>query len=111
MTIAWPVDEDGFKARKCKLCDLHKKVRSNCVPGRRLDALEALSNPDIGRIKVLLVGEAPGAAEDQKGLPFVGSSGEELHGIFDELDDLYPDKIDFRTIGVTNSVRCRPPRS
>jgi len=54
---------------------------------------------------LLLVGEAPGASEDERGEPFVGRSG-------DVLDE------GLRTVGlaradvrITNCVRCRPPEN
>ena len=52
---------------------------------------------------LMLVGEAPGAEEDEAGLPFVGRSGQLLGRLLEELglerDELY----------VTNVVKCRPP--
>lgn len=52
---------------------------------------------------LLLVGEAPGASEDEAGEPFVGRSGELLD---DALADAGIDRADVR---ITNCVRCRPP--
>jgi DNA polymerase len=52
---------------------------------------------------VLIVGEAPGQQEDEKGLPFVGRSGQLLNKLLGEIelqrDDVY----------VANVVKCRPP--
>lgn len=52
--------------------------------------------------RVVFVGEAPGAAEDRAGAPFVGPSGKRLDGAIRALglaDD------DF---GVLNLIKCRP---
>jgi DNA polymerase-1 len=57
-------------------------------------------------IRVLLVGEAPGDTEDKKGLPFVGSSGKILTKALHILAE--DEGLDLATVGITNSVRCRP---
>ncbi|MGM0380833.1 MAG: uracil-DNA glycosylase [bacterium] len=53
--------------------------------------------------RIMVVGEAPGAREDEQGLPFVGPSGKLLRGGFEKVgladDDIY----------ITNVVKCRPP--
>ncbi|HSF26896.1 MAG TPA: uracil-DNA glycosylase [Actinomycetes bacterium] len=53
--------------------------------------------------RLLLVGEAPGAAEDAAGLPFVGRSG----ALLDEL--LAEAGLGRDDVAITNVVRCRPP--
>ena len=55
------------------------------------------------RVPVLLVGEAPGAAEDETGLPFVGRAG----ALLDEL--LTEAGIAREAVGVANVLKCRPP--
>lgn len=52
---------------------------------------------------LVLVGEAPGAAEDREGEPFVGRSGQLL------TDRLEAAGIGRESIRITNCVRCRPP--
>ncbi len=51
----------------------------------------------------MLVGEAPGADEDEAGLPFVGLAGQHLMKLMREadLDDYY----------ITNVNKCRPPEN
>lgn len=51
----------------------------------------------------LLVGEAPGAAEDAAGLPFVGRSGRLLDELLAEAG-LHRDAV-----AVLNVLKCRPP--
>jgi uracil-DNA glycosylase family 4 len=57
--------------------------------------------PAVGRLKLIIVGEAPGRLESNRGLPFVGPSGRMLDGCLDEAgfnrDDAH----------VTNAVICR----
>jgi len=53
--------------------------------------------------KIMLVGEAPGAKEDEIGKPFVGRSGKFLDSVLAELG------TDRSKVFVTNVVRCRPP--
>jgi len=53
----------------------------------------------------MVVGEAPGAAEDRQGRPFVGGSGAELRRMLSEAG------ITFEDCWSTNVVRFRPPRN
>jgi len=54
-------------------------------------------------VKLMIVGEAPGAVEDQKGIPFAGPSGELLNEMLEEGG------IHRRDTYVTNVVKYRPP--
>ena len=56
--------------------------------------------------RVMVIGEAPGASEDEQGLPFVGRSGRVLDGLFTGAG-LDPDTDLF----ITNVVKCRPPEN
>ncbi len=51
----------------------------------------------------MFVGEAPGAAEDAEGRPFVGRAGTFLDRMLSRLG------LTRATVFVTNSVKCRPP--
>jgi len=59
-------------------------------------------NPDAS---IMFIGEAPGAQEDEQGIPFVGSAGKELdkllHSINLTLDDVY----------IANILKYRPPEN
>jgi uracil-DNA glycosylase family 4 len=51
----------------------------------------------------MLVGEGPGAKEDETGLPFVGDAG-------DVLDELLAEaNLTREDVFITNTVKCRPP--
>lgn len=53
--------------------------------------------------RVVLVGEAPGAEEDRRGLPFVGTSGQLLDKMLQSVG------LDERDVMITNTVFWRPP--
>lgn len=53
--------------------------------------------------RLLVVGEAPGAQEDQTGRPFVGRSGQLLDRLLAEAG------LPREQVAVLNTVKCRPP--
>jgi DNA polymerase len=53
--------------------------------------------------RLALVGEAPGAAEDAAGRPFVGKAGQLLDRLLAEAG------LDRTQVAVLNTVKCRPP--
>lgn len=58
------------------------------------------------KVDILFVGEAPGYDEDRQGKPFVGKSGKLLaESMMAGLG-----QTDY-SVGITNVVRCRPPRN
>lgn len=80
------------KCEKCQKCPLGatrtKLVFSSGIPNNKL----------------MLIGEAPGYWEDQKGEPFVGKAGQLLDKIFSSVGlsrqkDVY----------ICNTLKCRPP--
>ena len=75
------------EARVCVACPLHE-TRTNVVFGS--------GNADAD---LMFVGEAPGANEDQQGLPFVGQAGKLLGEIGMERGDVF----------IANTLKCRPP--
>lgn len=79
--------------RRCTRCDLFLS-RTQVVPG---------AGP-VGA-DLFFVGEAPGAMEDAKGLPFVGRSG----ALLDEM--LLIAGLSRDEIFIGNLVRCRPARN
>lgn len=81
-------------ASTCTLCEELVGSRTRVVPG--------VAPP---RARVLLLGEAPGAQEDQAGLPFVGRSGALLDLLLAEAG------LPREQVAVTNVLKCRPPRN
>jgi uracil-DNA glycosylase len=79
-------------ARACTACPELAAARRSVVVG---------SAPPGARL--LLVGEAPGASEDETGEPFVGRAGR----LLDEV--LAGAGLDRPATAVVNVVKCRPP--
>src|SRR3954447_4429498 len=52
---------------------------------------------------LMFVGEAPGAREDERGLPFVGQAGRLLDTLLEEIGLTRAD------VFVANVLKCRPP--
>jgi len=80
---------------RCGACGLYRHCHSPKMPPY-----------GEGKRSVLVVGEAPGETEDERGRPFVGTSGQLLRTQLQEIGvDLDEDAW------VTNSVICRPVRN
>lgn len=78
---------------ECKKCDLYKTA-TNSVPGH------GNSNAEI-----VFIGEAPGAQEDQLGLPFVGNSGKLLDKLLNTI------KVSRSDVFICNILKHRPPEN
>ncbi len=81
--------------RKCRRCGLNR-TRSHAVP---------YSGPTRGRADLMIVGEAPGAYEDSKGIPFVGASGKLLDLALSQAGS------NRDRCFVANTLCCRPPKN
>lgn len=96
-TIEWKststVAELKSKIENCKNCTLGS-TRKNFVFGS--------GNP---KADIMVIGEAPGADEDEQGLPFVGRAGQLLTKILESInlkrDDVF----------ICNILKCRPPNN
>lgn len=80
-------------ARPCVACPELAAARQHVVVG----------DVPSGRPRLAIVGEAPGATEDETGRPFVGKSGALLDQLLAEAG------LDRRQAAVLNVVKCRPP--
>lgn len=76
--------------QKCSLC----QTRKNTVFG--------VGNQQA---KLLIIGEAPGATEDQKGEPFVGQAGQLLDRMLAAI------QLDRTQVYIANILKCRPPNN
>lgn len=83
----------------CTLCELHKTAKTVCM--------EASGTPEWPGI---VIGEAPGANEDERGTPFVGRSGRVLDTALANATGRSAKWARERLI-VTNAVKCRPPNN
>jgi len=77
----------------CRLCRLGE-TRHNLVFGD--------GDPHA---RVVFVGEAPGADEDQQGLPFVGRAGQLLTKIIEAMG------MSRKNVYICNILKCRPPQN
>jgi uracil-DNA glycosylase len=78
--------------RECQKCPLGR-TRKNFVFG--------CGNP---KAEVMFVGEAPGADEDEQGLPFVGRAGQLLTKIIESTQTWKR-----QDVFICNVLKCRPP--
>jgi len=76
------------QCRECALC----QTRHSVVFGT--------GNPQG---EIMLVGEGPGAHEDEQGIPFVGKAGKFLDDMLAIIG------LDRNKVYITNIVKCRPP--
>lgn len=76
------------QCRECALC----QTRKNVVFG--------VGNPQA---EIMLVGEGPGANEDEQGIPFVGKAGQLLDDMLAIIG------LDRTKVYIANIVKCRPP--
>ena len=76
-----------------KNCDLKKNAKNIVFSD---------GNP---RSKIMLIGEAPGANEDQEGLPFVGRAGQLLDKMLAAIN------LDRKKVYISNIVNYRPPEN
>lgn len=89
--IVW--EQLSEEIRTCQLCPLHKTRKQAVVYRGGLDP------------KVVFLGEAPGAKEDEIGLPFVGRAGRRLDAAIAQLG------LADSSFGVLNVIKCRPPHN
>lgn len=85
-------------------------LQQECLACRRCGLRETRHSVVFGQgaahAEVMLVGEGPGANEDEQGLPFVGKSG--------QLLDHYLEAVDLsrdENVYIANIVKCRPPQN
>lgn len=82
-----------LQIKDCTKCKLHE-ARNSLVFGT--------GNPDA---EIVFIGEAPGAEEDARGIPFVGKAGRLLDTI------LAAAKISRDEVYIANIIKCRPPEN
>jgi uracil-DNA glycosylase family 4 len=80
------------QAQVCTRCTELAVTRKNVVFGA--------GNADAD---LMFVGEAPGASEDERGLPFVGRAGKLLETLLGEIG------LERKDTFVCNVLKCRPP--
>jgi uracil-DNA glycosylase family 4 len=80
------------QARECTRCTELAATRKTVVFGA--------GNADA---ELMFVGEAPGATEDEQGVPFVGRAGKLLSTLLEEIG------MERSQVFIANTLMCRPP--
>ena len=89
MEDSWELlERECQDCKECALC----QTRQHVVFG--------VGNPQA---EILLVGEGPGANEDEQGIPFVGRAGQFLDDMLAIIG------LDRTMVYIANIVKCRPP--
>lgn len=78
----------------CTLCALHENANTVCLLG---------DGPVPS--KVMVIGEAPGAREDDVERPFAGVAGQYLDRVLTEVG------LPREVLYITNAAKCRPPQN
>ena len=81
--------------------DIHTRILACTDCGLRDGCKSPIPGNGSEQAEVMLVGEAPGAEEDQDGIPFIGVSGRLLRDMVSEAG--------IAQTYYTNVVKCKPP--
>jgi len=87
------LDELKSIVSECRKCSLHS-TRKNTVFGTGSD-----------KDRLVIIGEAPGADEDESGEPFVGRAGQLLTKMLSAIG------IERENVFICNVLKCRPPNN
>jgi len=91
MADTWELlEKECLHCKECALCE----TRTNVVFG-----------DGSRQAEILIVGEGPGANEDEQGLPFVGRAGKLLDDMLAMIG------LDRSKVYIANMVKCRPPQN
>ena len=98
--------KDSFEITADKADNLEKLRKSihnikNC--NLKKDAINMVFSDGNPKSKIMLIGEAPGANEDEEGLPFVGRAGALLDKMLAAID------LDRKKVYISNIINYRPP--
>jgi len=100
--------KDNFEISGDKAKSLDKLKKSilslnNCDLKRQ--AKNIVFNDGNPNSKIMIIGEAPGANEDEEGLPFVGRAGALLDKMLAAID------LDRKKVYISNIINYRPPEN
>ena len=98
--------KDSFEISVDKASNLKKLKKSiaeirNCT--LKKNAKNIVFSDGNPKSKIMLIGEAPGANEDEEGLPFVGRAGALLDKMLAAIN------LDRKKVYITNIINYRPP--
>jgi DNA polymerase len=92
------------EARRERLKQVFAEARS-CVRCPELAATRktVVFGAGNANAELMFVGEAPGASEDEQGVPFVGRAGKLLEQLLEEIG------LARSEVFIANTLKCRPP--
>ena len=98
--------KDNFEISEDKAVNLEKLKKTisnieNC--NLKKNAKNIVFSDGNPKSKIMIVGEAPGANEDQEGLPFVGRAGQLLDKMLTAIN------LDRKKVYISNIINNRPP--
>jgi DNA polymerase len=88
------------EALKGVLAQVQGCVRCSELAAARRNVVFGAGNADAD---LMFIGEAPGASEDEQGLPFVGQAGKLLEKLLGEIG------LSRSEVFIANVLKCRPP--
>ena len=92
--------EDRREALKALLARTRSCIRCPELAATRHKVVFGAGNADA---ELMFIGEAPGASEDEQGIPFVGRAGKLLSQLLEEIG------LDRSQTFICNTLKCRPP--
>lgn len=96
-----PSADEMDRAARLALADKSAKTCTACGLSQKRTKVVFGSGSETANL--MLVGEGPGAREDQQGEPFVGPAGELLTKMLEAIE------IERSEVYIANIVKCRPP--
>ena len=86
-----------------------EKIRNEILKNLHDDLSKNAKNLVFGKgnekADIFFIGEAPGAKEDELGIPFVGSSGKELDKLLNKIN------LGIEDVYIANILKYRPPNN
>ena len=100
--------KDNYEISTDKIVSLEKLKKSindikNC--DLKKNAINMVFSDGNPKSKIMFIGEAPGANEDEEGLPFVGRAGALLDKMLAAID------LDRKKVYISNIINYRPPNN
>ncbi len=100
--------KDNYEISSDKAANLEKLRKSinslkNC--NLKENATNMVFSDGNPKSKIMLIGEAPGASEDEEGLPFVGRAGALLDKMLASIN------LDRKKVYISNIINYRPPNN
>ncbi len=100
---AWQLDSNWYDSDSLATLDSRISRCMKCQLGiTRKKFVFGVGNPNA---KLVLIGEAPGADEDEQGEPFVGRAGQLLNKILAAV------QLRREDVFICNILKCRPPNN